>query len=298
MLKIFDMKNRADYDTLLASLAEGQPLLSADLGKANVQRAARLATYLGGARLKGLEQLTRYLLLAEESYSANEATAQFAFLVRRVRADFQTALEAALSGFGAVASDAMRDVMEIEALLLLFAVDSGSGVQWLTCDSKTRRNQFPPVKVRARLSKAGIPPFSNDGFEPVDYRAHSESLHVTPGETPLTSKGLTYGHDGLFDDLPFVEMFEHGNRAMAAIEMFRIVRQNINRDDYTPLSARDEFDEAYQRTSQMQVIILAFFTAPAELETELGRAPTTSEVLRRVADVLRVHGEAAERSAD
>jgi hypothetical protein len=72
-------------------------------------------------RLKGLEQLYTYLDAAIESYSLIPKLAVLAFLVRRVRADFETALEATLSGYQGVASDAMRDVMEIEGLLLDFA---------------------------------------------------------------------------------------------------------------------------------------------------------------------------------
>jgi hypothetical protein len=286
--------HEADYDGLLTTLAQAAPLISADLKTASEQRRVRLEAYLAGRRLKGVEQLNHFLIEAERSYRDKDPTAPFAFLVRRVRADFQTALEAALSGYGAVALDAMRDVMEIEGLLLLFASETGSGEQWIACDSRTRWRLYAPVKVRERLKKSGVPPFSNNGYEPVDYQAHSESLHVTPLQAPHTLPGPAPGYDGLLDDIPFVEMFEHGHRIMWAIEIFRVVAQELSEDEYQPLSARADFDEAYGRTRQMQSIIVAFVGVPAQLQRELGRPPTTSDVLFRVADLVRASSEGAE----
>ncbi len=56
---------------------------------------------------------------------------RLAFLVTRSAADFETATEATLSGYLSVAVDAMRDVMEIENLLLDFAVSPAHIDEWL-----------------------------------------------------------------------------------------------------------------------------------------------------------------------
>jgi hypothetical protein len=55
-------------------------------------------------------------------------------------------------------------------------------------------------------------------------------------------------------------------------------------DDYTPLTPRDDFDAAYERTQEMQVITVGLVQGPQVLHEELGREPTASEVLEYVAD--------------
>lgn len=101
----------------LTLLKETRPRVARALMTAQERRTQRLASYLGGARLQGLEQHHEYLDAAEKAYSDSPKLVKLAFLVRRVRADYETALEATLSGYQGVAADAMRDVMEIEALL-------------------------------------------------------------------------------------------------------------------------------------------------------------------------------------
>ena len=75
---------------------------------------------LGGVRLKGYEELIGHLEDLERVFEKSRRLRSISFLVGRARGDFHTALEAALSGFHAVAFDAMRDVMEIEFLFREF----------------------------------------------------------------------------------------------------------------------------------------------------------------------------------
>jgi hypothetical protein len=83
-----------------------------------------------------------------------------------------------------------------------------------------------------------------------DWLAHSTALHVTPTESPLTVRGPEAEDPmGLFADVGFIEMFEHGNRVMTAIELLRVVGLGAP-DDYQPLTPRDDFDDAYARTNQ------------------------------------------------
>jgi hypothetical protein len=250
-------------------------------------------------RFKGLEQLYTYLDAAIESYSSIPKLADLAFLVRRVRADFETALEATLSGYQGVASDAMRDVMEIEGLLLDFAAHAGNAEEWLRADRKMLVGKYSPGAVRARLKAAGIEPYANAGFEPIDYRGHSQALHVTPYRMGLSERGPE--PDGMFPwftDLGFIEMFEHGNRILLAIEMLRVIGLGVP-DDYTPLTPRDAFDAAYERTREMQVVLIALIEGPKLLLKRLNRKPTASEIWTYVRDELgRLGPRAGQENAE
>jgi hypothetical protein len=274
------------YEESLESLDQTRPLVSRALIAVHERRTARLAMLLDGAGLRGLEQLHAYLYAAERAYVDLPAIEKLAILVARVRADFETALEATLSGYQGVASDSMRDVMEIETLLLDFAAHPDNIGEWLQNDPGVRRRKYQPVKVRTRLQEVGIEPFASDDYEPVDYQAHSEALHVSPVGT-LTGRGPEPPIDDAFpfvSDLGFIEMFQHGNRILTAIELLRVV--SLRRDgqtDYVPLTARDEFDDAYGRTREMQVIVMALVQGPSILTAELGRQPTDAELLRYLA---------------
>ncbi|MFD9663489.1 hypothetical protein ACFWAY_17975 [Rhodococcus sp. NPDC059968] len=271
------------YQDSLRALVETKPLIAKSLQMAEERRAQRLADYMNGMRLKGIEQLYAYLDTAVVSFTASPEFADQVFLVCRARADFETALEATLSGYQGVAADAMRDVMEIEGLLLDFATHPGNAVEWRNAERKARMKKFGPAAVRERLKAAGLPPYSNEHFEPIDYRAHSEALHVTPPGTRLNDRGPEApNYPSLFADLGFVEIFEHGNRILSAIEMTRILGLGVP-DDYKPLMPMDDFGAAYERTQEMQVIMVAMVEGPQLLKKKLNRVPTASEVLEYVA---------------
>lgn len=278
------------YEESLEALSQSRPTVSRALIAAQERRAERLAMLLDGARLRGLEQLNEYLHAAEHAYRHVPAIANLAFLVARVRADFETALEATISGYQGVASDSMRDVMEIETLLLDFAVHPDNADEWLQNDPAVRRQKYHPVKVRTRLQEAGIEPFANDDYEPVDYQAHSEALHVSPVPT-VTGRGREPPADAalpFLSDLGFIEMFEHGNRILIAIERLRVESlRRAGQTDHAPLTARDDFDDAYGRTREMLVIIMAFIQGPRILTADLGRPPTSAELLRHLAREIK-----------
>jgi hypothetical protein len=273
------------YPQLLAVLGESKPRVAQALRQADARRTERLAGYLGGMRLRGLEQLHTYLDAAAESYASLPKIADLAFLINRVRADFETALEATFSGYQGVASDAMRDVMEIEGLLLDFAATPGNAQEWLSSDRRLRMQKYGPAQVRERLKGAGVKPYSDEGFEPLDYRAHSEALHVVPLRSSLSGRGPEPAEEPLpfLADLGFIEMFEHGDRILTAIELLRVVALEDPKD-YQPLTPRDDFNDAYARTNQMQVMMIALITGPQVLHATLGREPTTAELLQYLHD--------------
>lgn len=293
------MADAPGYSELLATLQESRPLLAQALSLAEQRRSERLAGFLGGPRLRGLEQLFAYLEAAAKAYAELPAIAGLAFLLERVKADYQTALEATLSGYQGVAADAMRDVMEIECLLLDFAANGGSADEWLNADESVRRSKYRPVKVRERLQDRGVEPFANDDFEPIDYKAHSESLHVNPGRLATATRGPDPVDDPVpfYGDFGFIEMFEHGNRILMAIELLRVVAMGVP-DDYEPLTPRDEFDDAHARTHQMQVMMVGFIQGPAVLRQRLGREPTAADVRRYVKDEVAAKSRAFGPSDD
>jgi hypothetical protein len=121
-----------------------------------------------------------------------------------------------MSGYVAVAFDAMRDVLEIENLLRDFANQPANVDAWLTADEKTLLKKFSPVKVRERLH-AGQDRNLAQAPESVDYRGHSMALHVGPHRTLIPDKGLG-PEKGWDSDIGFWEMFEHARRLLLAIE--------------------------------------------------------------------------------
>lgn len=271
------------YNASLAALAEKHPQIASALRVAEQRRGDRLAMYLDGARLQGLEQLYTYLGAAVEAYANSSTLAPLRFLLDRVRADYVTALEATLSGYQGVAADAMRDVMEVECLLLDFAAHPTNAQEWLQSDEALRRRKYTPVKVRERLQSAGVSPFADDDFEPVDYKSHSESLHVNPGQARLSTRGPDPDEDPIpfYNDLGFIEMFEHGHRVLVAIELLRFITLG-SPADFAPLMERDTFDDAYARTHQMQVMMTAMVMGPQVLRERFGREPTLAEQLTYV----------------
>lgn len=283
---LLNVDSAPSYVESLAVLADRHPQIAAALRVAEKRRAERLAMYLDGARLQGLEQLYTYLDAAAEAYSDSPMLAPLRFLVDRVSADYVTALEATLSGYQGVAADAMRDVMEVECLLLDFAAHPDNAQEWLHSDEALRRRKYMPVRVRERLQSAGVPPFADDDFEPVDYKSHSESLHVNPGQARLSTRGPDPDEDPIpfYGDLGFIEMFEHGHRVLVAIELLRFSASDQSPSEFTPLTDRDAFDDAYARTHQNQVTMTAMVMGPQILREKLGREPTTAELLTYVKD--------------
>ena len=118
-----------------------------------------------------------YLNDLRRTYSDDDQLAGIAWLLDRTKADFITALDAALAGLNGVAFDAMRDVMEIEYLLRDFRYDPSAIARWL---SDKHRRDFMPVKLRERHArKLGVA--VKDLPDSQDYKIHSEGLHVSPG---------------------------------------------------------------------------------------------------------------------
>jgi len=219
----------------------------------------------GGARFKGLEKLLGYLHDVAHAFQEDPNCSRLAFLLTRCVADFETATEATLSGYLAVARDSMRDVMEIENLFLDFVVKPENIDTWLTGTRTTLKNYFKPVAVRERLHAAGVGRFTDSAYS-ADYAAHSEALHVTPHRYILDQKGFTT--DGWAVDLGFSEIFEHFKRLQIAIARLTDVLSPGSSASVVAHKDLHDVQDAWERTQQTQELFLELIQASDEVLAE------------------------------
>ena len=254
----------------LVRLEDNRPRLVRALIQAEANRVEHLSNLAGGARFKGLEELLLHLDAIEEYFRESEPLQNLAFLVRRTTSDIETALEATLSGYLSVAADAMRDVMEIEMLLLDFALDWTRVDEWLTANRRERLRHFRPAVLRERLRAAGAGRFGSPSDD-VDYRAHSEALHVSPRRSPIQPGLADPGH-GFGHDMGFWEIYEHARRVLIAIdgciECCARMGDRTLKPNPAPTSALSSFEDGWQRTQEMQTIFVALIQATLEISDE------------------------------
>ncbi|MEU8196311.1 hypothetical protein AB0C10_21245 [Microbispora amethystogenes] len=247
------------YDTTLGEIATKHPRLGAVLTEAHRRRAEMSATLLEDVRLKGANELLIRLDQIAQAFHAQPPLNRVAFLIERSTSDFETALEAALAGYGAVTFDAMRDVMEIQFLLMDFSLTPSNMEEWLSADDKTLRGKFAPVAVRQRLKAAGVGNLGENGASS-DYKGHSMAIHVRPHPTALPDKGLSSLHPS-HRDMGFWEIFEHTRALWGAIGMLIQV--------LAPGSEADQLAEddplhvvaAWKETNKDQILFTAIIEA-------------------------------------
>lgn len=223
---------------------------------------------MGGARFKGLDELLRHLDKLLQAFIADPKLGRIAFLIHRSRADLETAIEATLSGYVAVAADAMRDVMEVENLLLDFAVNPVHIDEWLTADRKTLLGKFGPARVRDRLHAVGEGRYAATA-ESVDYRAHSAALHVNPHQDLVASRGFST-EQGWAGDAGFWEIFEHTRRLRRAIQRLTGVLRPGSAADQIAGQELTDVQDAWQRTQELQASYIALLETIAKTQTEGG----------------------------
>jgi hypothetical protein len=258
----------SSYDATLGELAASLPRLAATLQRAEQHRARRTASLVSGARFKGVDELLRHLDELLQAFTADPTLRRLAFLIHRSRADLETATEATLSGYVAVAADAMRDLMEIENLLLDFAVNPAHIDEWLTADRRTLLNKFGPAKIRDRLHAAGEGRYAATG-ESIDYRAHSAALHVGPHRDPVAARGFSTDQ-GWAGDAGFWEIFEHTRRLRHAIQRLTGVLAPGSAVDQLAGQKLADVEDAWRRTQEMQAIYVALLEAIAKTQIEDG----------------------------
>ncbi len=89
-----------------AAASKYLPRFSAALARANALRAQRIDQLWGGARFRGLDELLSNLDELRGLFDDDIALRRLTFLIDRCIADFETALENALSGYLSVSMDA------------------------------------------------------------------------------------------------------------------------------------------------------------------------------------------------
>jgi hypothetical protein len=262
----------SQYVDLISELHMSHPGIAATLIRAENLRATNIRQYHHGLRLRGLEELHQHLVRLDTSLLAHSEGSKLAGLVRRVRADFETALEAALSGYVYVATDSMRDVMEIELLLHDFRVRPHHLDLWLTGNRDVLRKKFRPAHLRERRAKdLGVHP--QQVPERADYQAHSASLHVAPRAAPFGGKGIASSESVFGVDIVFWEMFVHARRLLWALHDLLKLPQFAGLPTTNVDADFPHMKNAYEATQQMQQIFVAMLEASKSAETPDAVAP-------------------------
>ncbi len=245
--------NEAEW---LSNLAKHRPRVARALLEAAERRSQALEKWgPEGARLTGLEELLCHLdaVAAALDGGAREDRLIASFCARSAR-DFETALEAGNSGYFPVASDAMRDVMEMTDLLLMFSLDITLAVQWLDTPPETHWRSFAPAAVRRYLHKNGVK-YRDSARASIDYQGHSAALHVSPSGSAIAARGLAVRLPFL-DDGHFWEIFSHGRELVFALDRLRGAR---GYSWPTVKAAPDLKDlaKAYEKSKEMESVFLA-----------------------------------------
>ncbi|MET7388304.1 hypothetical protein ACFYPT_04230 [Streptomyces sp. NPDC005529] len=211
------MANETPYMSRLKDMAKDAPRVALSLAAAQARRQANLTRLAGDIRFAGIDELLARTQAVIKAFEETSEFSRIVFMIERARDDFATALEAALSGYFAVASDSMRDVMEIQHLLMDFAVHPEHADEWLTTDEKARWNRFSPGAVRKRLKAAGIGNFGDKAVS-MDYKGHSMALHVSPVRLINSGNGMV-GENSFLNEAGFWEIFDHARAFWGALRL-------------------------------------------------------------------------------
>jgi hypothetical protein len=254
------------YEEAVGELGRTHPQVAAALLRAHSNRMANLRSYRNGARLRGLEELLTHLEMLATAIDEVATAPPIAFLFRRVRADFETALEATLTAYPSVAHDAMRDVMEVEFLIREFGSDPPKLRQWLEATPQELK-QFRPVELRKRhADRLGKRP--QDMPEATDYAGHSMVLHVNPRELPIAQKGMVGPGAGFSVDMCFWEMFQHARRLVVVAHALLKTPEFVGVRNPEPTTQLPAIADAWVRTQQMQEVFFAILKSRRTPENE------------------------------
>lgn len=256
------------YEAALELIEQQLPELHKTLKAADTARTQRLAQFASGARLRGANELLGHLRLLARSMAEQGHYNDLGFLVDRAIADFEIAIEGALSGMVCLAHDAMRDVMEIEFLCREFAADPPQHDRWLHASPKEIKDAFSPNALRQRHAtrqKVDV----KDLSEHADYKGHSMSLHVTPTRNRMLKKGIVDESDVLFGpDMAFWEVFFHARRLVFVLHELLKQPRFSNVENPDPQSELPHVASAFERTQEMQTMFFAFIKASSSSQDD------------------------------
>jgi hypothetical protein len=206
------------YREILQGMLDSHPHLAGTLRKAERNRSERLANLKDGIRLKGMEEFLQELVKLKDLFSETHALRSAERLLSNAIVYYEIGLEGSISGLHSAVHDCMRSVMEIEFLLRDFAIDINQLDIWLHATEKVLQRDFSPASLRKRYaSSLGVKP--EDMCDALDYKAHSQALHVGPRANLLAIPGIS---DDIWyqSDACFWELYEHGRRLLIATANF------------------------------------------------------------------------------
>ncbi len=234
------------YGHLVSGLEADSPALSDVLHLAHENRYKRLEHYAHGATLRGISEFLEYLHQMERDFSNEPRLSKVSDLVERARGDFEIGIEAFLAGFHSVLYDTMRDTMEIEFLLRDFLIWPEHVDEWLHCNDQERLNRFRPAVLRQRYANY-TKTRPQDLEESLDYKAHSQFLHVTPLESPLSQIGISSTDDPGIMGACLWEYMAHARRIIILLQ--RLMHSIPVDIDLTPdmIPKLPQFEDAWER---------------------------------------------------
>lgn len=230
-----------DYEQLLSELRSEMPDITTALERAHASRIKCLSKLSQDNRLTGLQALIHSLHTLHNEIDQLASLKKIAFLVLRVIANYEMAIEAYLSGLNAVVFDAMRDVLEIQYLITDFTHDHSRIDLWLSADQETLRKQFSANTLRTReANRLGIMP-SNLATS-TDYKGHSQFLHVNQRPHPFGNRGILSSRTFPEWSSPFWDMYRHGRSILRDLTQliqstgeYESVEEMLSNDQYGPM---------------------------------------------------------------
>lgn len=157
---------------------------------------------------RAIEELLAALGLYYLGFRRHETLADISFLIERAMRDVQAVVESALCGLRASAFDTLRDTMEIEYLLNDFFHEPSHVNKWRTAETRKEKDEFTPVNLRKReAQRQGVK--VEDLQTNVDYRIHSQSLHVNSEYRHTAMRGV-HEFDETLSLFPMYDLFFHG----------------------------------------------------------------------------------------
>lgn len=247
-----------EYDEMLRQVLGLAPRVGGSLIRAHRNRIRELNRYLNadpltkhfpGSYMAGLEEVCAALEATATAYHRSAMLKGIAFLISRVRADFDAAVDATLAGFNGVVLDTMRDVMEVQYLLSDFRRDPRRITGWVSADRETILKEYSPASLRRRQAAAlGLRP--EELPDAAEYRLHSEGLHVSPSFVldDLAPKGFTRAPSPRGPEFAFAEIFEHGRRVLLAAHDLGVSIEGANWAGPDARVAMPEAAKAWERT--------------------------------------------------
>jgi hypothetical protein len=222
------------YDEVLTLLPEVMPRVGEVLQRAHDHRSERVRTLFIHKRLHGLENLFWYLEASRDEMAAHPTMHRVAFLIERVRANYEMGIEAALSEMRDLVFNAMRDVMEIEYLLTDFTHNPEHIDEWLGMPFSKPMRKFSAAQLRERQAKRlGIK--SDDLPTKRDYDGHSKFLHANPFRNPMGPKGVIKPPrtppEIFLTDSGFWDMYQHGFGMIAVIREFFLANEVTGKEE-------------------------------------------------------------------